>query len=274
MAIANTQPHESALYYEFSHLYDLFFGRVFYPRIVAGHPLARHRAGRARARDRRRDGPVARGVSASLPGDGHRSGARDARARAGPGRTATAGGTSRWSRAMRSTCAFADDSVRLRHGVSRGERGPGSAAMMAEAQRVCRPGGLLTIINHFRSPQPAVARMQRGIDPADPAARLDDAPPAARFSTAARCTSSGNGRRRAARCSRSWWRATRRRCRPPMAAGRVRGAAVTRNCRAAAARPESRRAAPADRPRARLACAASACRAAACPAGAGIARRR
>ena len=34
MAIANSQPHESALYYEFSHLYDVFFGRVFYPRIV------------------------------------------------------------------------------------------------------------------------------------------------------------------------------------------------------------------------------------------------
>ena len=34
MAIANSQPHESALYYEFSHLYDVFFGRVFFPRIV------------------------------------------------------------------------------------------------------------------------------------------------------------------------------------------------------------------------------------------------
>jgi hypothetical protein len=33
MALANAQPHESRLYYEFSHLYDLIFRRVFYPRI-------------------------------------------------------------------------------------------------------------------------------------------------------------------------------------------------------------------------------------------------
>jgi len=42
---------------------------------------------------------------------------------------------------------------------------PDPQRMMAEAQRVCRPGGLLTIINHFRSPHPTVARVQRGIDP-------------------------------------------------------------------------------------------------------------
>src|SRR5689334_25392358 len=34
MASASTQPHESALYYEFSHFYDAFFGRVFYPRLA------------------------------------------------------------------------------------------------------------------------------------------------------------------------------------------------------------------------------------------------
>src|SRR5438477_12731808 len=34
MALANAQPHESRLYYEFSHLYDLLFRRVFYPRIA------------------------------------------------------------------------------------------------------------------------------------------------------------------------------------------------------------------------------------------------
>src|SRR5262249_28491853 len=42
---------------------------------------------------------------------------------------------------------------------------PDPQRMMAEAQRVCRPGGLLTIINHFRSPHRVVARMQRRIDP-------------------------------------------------------------------------------------------------------------
>src|SRR5262245_21249009 len=34
MAVVKAQPHESAIYYEFSHLYDLIFRRVFYPRIA------------------------------------------------------------------------------------------------------------------------------------------------------------------------------------------------------------------------------------------------
>src|SRR5581483_11591698 len=42
---------------------------------------------------------------------------------------------------------------------------PDPRRMMAEAQRVCRPGGLLTIINHFRSPNRALARLARTIDP-------------------------------------------------------------------------------------------------------------
>ena len=37
---------------------------------------------------------------------------------------------------------------------------PDPQRMMAEAQRVCRPGGIITIINHFRSPH-AVARAHR-----------------------------------------------------------------------------------------------------------------
>jgi phosphatidylethanolamine/phosphatidyl-N-methylethanolamine N-methyltransferase len=36
---------------------------------------------------------------------------------------------------------------------------------MAEAQRVCRPGGRIVVINHFRSDNRAVARLQHSIDP-------------------------------------------------------------------------------------------------------------
>jgi phosphatidylethanolamine/phosphatidyl-N-methylethanolamine N-methyltransferase len=60
---------------------------------------------------------------------------------------------------------FADDSfdyVMAFHVVS---VVPDPRRMMAEAQRVCRPGGLLTIINHFRSSNPALARLARTIDP-------------------------------------------------------------------------------------------------------------
>jgi phosphatidylethanolamine/phosphatidyl-N-methylethanolamine N-methyltransferase len=42
---------------------------------------------------------------------------------------------------------------------------PDPIRMMAEARRVCRPGGVITVINHFRSPKPAVARVMRAIDP-------------------------------------------------------------------------------------------------------------
>jgi phosphatidylethanolamine/phosphatidyl-N-methylethanolamine N-methyltransferase len=34
-SIEEAQPHESKLYYEFAHLYDRIFSRVFYPRIAA-----------------------------------------------------------------------------------------------------------------------------------------------------------------------------------------------------------------------------------------------
>jgi phosphatidylethanolamine/phosphatidyl-N-methylethanolamine N-methyltransferase len=42
---------------------------------------------------------------------------------------------------------------------------PDPLRMMAEAQRVCRPGGVITVINHFRSPKPLLARVMRTIDP-------------------------------------------------------------------------------------------------------------
>src|SRR6185295_18775829 len=42
---------------------------------------------------------------------------------------------------------------------------PDPRRMMAEAQRVCRPGGSIVVINHFRSPRPLLARLQRTIEP-------------------------------------------------------------------------------------------------------------
>jgi phosphatidylethanolamine/phosphatidyl-N-methylethanolamine N-methyltransferase len=42
---------------------------------------------------------------------------------------------------------------------------PDPRRMMAEAQRVCRPGGVIVVINHFRSPRPLLARFARTIDP-------------------------------------------------------------------------------------------------------------
>ena len=38
MALAERDPHESKIYYEFSHLYDRIFTRFFFPRIALDDP--------------------------------------------------------------------------------------------------------------------------------------------------------------------------------------------------------------------------------------------
>ena len=164
MALTKARPHESSIYYELSHLYDMFFGRVFYPRIVrvirslgiepgarvleigvgtglalgayprhcrvTGIDLAPDMLERARERVRRKGW----GHIALMQGDAL-------------------------------NLQFADDSfdyVMAFHVVS---VVPDAQRLMSEAQRVCRPGGLIAIINHFRSAHPTVARVQGGIDP-------------------------------------------------------------------------------------------------------------
>jgi phosphatidylethanolamine/phosphatidyl-N-methylethanolamine N-methyltransferase len=164
MAVANTQPHESALYYEFSHLYDLVFGRVFYPRIVRVIRSLGIEPG-ARVLE------IGVGTGLSLdayPHHCHVMGidlapemlerAQDRVNRNGWRHVTLAQGDAL-------NLQFDDDAfdyVMAFHVVS---VVPDPQRMMAEAQRVCRPGGLLTIINHFRSPHRTVARVQRGIDP-------------------------------------------------------------------------------------------------------------
>jgi len=164
MATANSQPHESALYYEFSHLYDLFFGRVFFPRIVRVIRSLDIEPG-ARVLE------IGVGTGLALEAYPHHCNvtgidlapemlerAQDRVNRNGWRHITLAQGDAL-------NLQFDDDSfdhVMAFHVVS---VVPDPQRMMAEAQRVCRPGGLLTIINHFRSPHPVVARMQRGIDP-------------------------------------------------------------------------------------------------------------
>ncbi|HZP43444.1 MAG TPA: class I SAM-dependent methyltransferase [Candidatus Binatia bacterium] len=164
MAWVNAQPHESRLYYEFSHLYDLIFRRVFYPRIARV----------IRSLDIE---PAARvlelGVGTGLSLDAYPSHCHVTGIDLAPDmleRAQDKVNTNGWRHISLEqgdalNLRFADDSfdyVMAFHVVS---VVPDPVRMMDEARRVCRPGGVLTIINHFRSPNRAVSRLLRTIDP-------------------------------------------------------------------------------------------------------------
>ena len=171
MAVAKAQPHESAIYSEFSHLYDLIFRRVFYPRIANVIRSLDVEPG-ARVLEL----GVGTGLSLSAyPTHCQVTGvdlapemlerAQDKVNRQGWRHVELEQGDALDLR-------FADDSfdyVMAFHVVS---VVPDPRRMMAEAQRVCRPGGIITIINH--RPPPARPR-SRGAP-----ARLDDAAAAGR----------------------------------------------------------------------------------------------
>ncbi len=156
--------HDSKLYSDLSPLYDLIFRRIFYPRIarviasldipagarvlelgvgtglsvgayprrcrVVGIDLARDMLVRARGKTRRHD---CRHVSL-LQMDALQLGFADA--------------------SFDYVTAFHVTSVV-----------PDPARMLREAQRVCRPGGTIVIINHFQSENDVPRRLSRLIDP-------------------------------------------------------------------------------------------------------------
>jgi phosphatidylethanolamine/phosphatidyl-N-methylethanolamine N-methyltransferase len=164
MALANAQPHESRLYYEFSHLYDLLFRRVFYPRIAMVIRTLGIEPG-ARVLEL----GVGTGLSLdAYPAHCHVTGIDLApdmleRAQDKVNRNGWRHITLEQGDAL--NLKFADDSfdyVMAFHVVS---VVPDPQRMMNEARRVCRPGGVITIINHFRSPNPTFARFMRTIDP-------------------------------------------------------------------------------------------------------------
>jgi phosphatidylethanolamine/phosphatidyl-N-methylethanolamine N-methyltransferase len=164
MATAGTQPHESALYYEFSHFYDAFFGRVFYPRIARVIRCLNIEPG-ARILE------IGVGTGLSLeayPAHSQVVGMDLApdmleKAQERIDRNGWRHITLEQGDAL--ALRFPDDSfdyVMAFHVVS---VVPDAKRLMAEAQRVCRPGGRIVVINHFRSENRKVARLQHSIDP-------------------------------------------------------------------------------------------------------------
>lgn len=164
MAVANTQPHESAFYYEFSHLYDVLFGRVFYPRIAKVIRSLNIEPG-ARV--------LEIGVGTGLSLDAYPSHCQVTGIDLAPDMLERAQERVNQNGWRHITLAQGDaldlqfednsfDYVMAFHVIS---VVPDPHRMLAEARRVARPGGVITIINHFRSQKRAVARLQRTIDP-------------------------------------------------------------------------------------------------------------
>jgi phosphatidylethanolamine/phosphatidyl-N-methylethanolamine N-methyltransferase len=164
MANAQVQPHESKLYYELSPLYDLIFRRVFYPRIarviasLAIPPGAR---------------VLELGVGTGLSLSAYPSHcdvvgvdlapdmlekAQEKIVRSGLGHV-----TVMQMDALK--LSFPDnhfDYVTAFHVVS---VVPDPVELIRQARRVCRPGGIIVVINHFRSEHPVVGRLAKLIDP-------------------------------------------------------------------------------------------------------------
>jgi phosphatidylethanolamine/phosphatidyl-N-methylethanolamine N-methyltransferase len=164
MAVAETRPHESKIYYEFSHLYDRIFSRIFYPRIAATLRSLNLPPG-----SRVLEVGVGTGLSlAAYPPDVEVTGIDLASEMLDQAREKLQ--RNRWQhvRLLRMDALdlkFPDasfDYVTAFHVVS---VVPDPARMMREMTRVCRPGGKVVIINHFRSPRRWIAAVVDRLDP-------------------------------------------------------------------------------------------------------------
>ena len=164
MAVAEIRPHESKIYYEFSHLYDRIFTRIFYPRIESTIRSLAIPSG-ARVLE------VGVGTGLSLgcyPAQAEVTGidlapemleqAQEKIARAGWRHI-------RLQQMDALNLEFPDDTFDLVTAFHVVSVVPDHDRLMREMTRVCRPGGTMVIINHFRSPRPWLAWAVDRIDP-------------------------------------------------------------------------------------------------------------
>jgi phosphatidylethanolamine/phosphatidyl-N-methylethanolamine N-methyltransferase len=159
-----THAHESKLYYEFSHLYDLLFGRVFYPRIVS---LIRSLAIQPGA------SVLEVGVGTGLSLSAYPSHCQVVGVDLAPDmlehaqeRILRNGWTHITLKEMNAMELKLPDSsfdvVTAFHVVS---VVPDATRLMREALRVCKAGGTIAVINHFRSQKRLLAAADRYLEP-------------------------------------------------------------------------------------------------------------
>jgi phosphatidylethanolamine/phosphatidyl-N-methylethanolamine N-methyltransferase len=164
MALAGAEPHESKIYYEFSHLYDRIFTRFFFPRILSTlRSLNIPRGAKVL------EVGVGTGLSLSAyPPHAEVTGIDLAPEMLEQAQRKVKEEGWRHVRLMPMDALnleFADkefDYVTAFHVVS---VVPDHAGLMREMVRVCKPGGTLVIINHFRSRRRWLASLIDRLDP-------------------------------------------------------------------------------------------------------------
>ena len=83
---------------------------------------------------------------------------------------------------------FADDSFDIVYAPYLISVVPDPIAVAREMRRVCRPGGRVIFLNHFRSPNPVLAWIERAISPVHGAHRVQVGPRPAGIPRAGRVT--------------------------------------------------------------------------------------
>jgi phosphatidylethanolamine/phosphatidyl-N-methylethanolamine N-methyltransferase len=152
------------VYEKLANVYDLIFGPTLHP----GRLVARDRMG-IRPGDRILEVGVGTGINAALyPGNCHITGidlstsmldkARERVARQGLPNV-------RLLEMDAASMTFADDSFDIVYAPYLVSVVPDPVQVVREMRRVCRPGGKIIILNHFRSANPVLSRIERAISP-------------------------------------------------------------------------------------------------------------
>lgn len=163
-ATTSHQAYQSKLYYEFSHVYDLVFARVFYRRIASvlrslqippGSKVLELGVGTGLSLGSYPTHCQVTGIDLAPDMLEH---AQDKIDRNG------------WNHVQvmemnAMDLAFPDSSFDYVAGFHVVSVVPDACRLMREAQRVCRPDGTLIFINHFRSENPVLSAIDRKLEP-------------------------------------------------------------------------------------------------------------
>ena len=152
------------VYEKLASVYDLVFGPTLHP----GRLVARDRMG-IRPGDRILEVGVGTGINTSLyPRNCHITGIDLSGSMLEKARERVAREELRNVRLLEMDAArltFADDSFDIVYAPYLVSVVPDPVQVVSEMRRVCRPGGKIIILNHFRSANPFLSRIERAISP-------------------------------------------------------------------------------------------------------------